>query len=532
MQITLKRIWQDKTVIKIQIIIALLVLTIFTFTACGNESDNIPSNVENVQDSQNNVPDTSPITNALIPGSEDALGADVTITTIIPSQVFIINTFAEGLARVLVGESWDTAEWGFIDETGQVVIPPQFDWARDFTDGLAAVAHGSWDTGIFWGYIDRYGEMIIPQYFDDVLEFSEGLAAVQIGGLWGYVDKSWDAVETQREITDRFVVNPQQFVIYPQFYNAGSFQRGLAPVMTIEWIESIDYEGVGHFTPFYRWGFIDTSGNPVIPIQYNAVTSFMSNGLAGVMVGEWVEGNDFTEEINPRWGLVDTTGREVVPPQFLALDIFACDYLIPVSIGDNWNSALWGAVDATGNMIIQPQFNSIGQFIDGVAIVRVDDGDSSLFGAIDRTGREIMPLQYEWISTFSYGVTTARYEGSLRLVDIAGNMIADLDYDESWIVSEGFVAVRVGDWETGLWGLIDTTGREIISPQFNTIWSFSEGFAVVGAEKADNQWGFGLVDTNGQIVLPLQYNGIYQLGNGLFGILEGEHWSIVRIDFN
>lgn len=51
-----------------------------------------------------------------------------------------------------------------------------------------------------------------------------------------------------------------------------------------------------------RWGYIDKSGQLVIPPQFDYAKAFFS-GLGAVLVGE-------------RWGYIDRSGRMIVPPQF------------------------------------------------------------------------------------------------------------------------------------------------------------------------------------------------------------------------
>jgi hypothetical protein len=51
-----------------------------------------------------------------------------------------------------------------------------------------------------------------------------------------------------------------------------------------------------------KWGFINTSGNFVIPAQFDDANSF-SEGLAAVKVGD-------------KWGYIDKTGQLKIKPQF------------------------------------------------------------------------------------------------------------------------------------------------------------------------------------------------------------------------
>lgn len=52
-----------------------------------------------------------------------------------------------------------------------------------------------------------------------------------------------------------------------------------------------------------KWGFIDKSGNIVIPANYDSLYVGFNDGLAGV-------------EIDGKWGMIDKTGKIVIPIQY------------------------------------------------------------------------------------------------------------------------------------------------------------------------------------------------------------------------
>ena len=65
---------------------------------------------------------------------------------------------------------------------GKFAITPQFDYAYDYADGLAEVQIGG-----KWGYIDKTGKFAINPQFDLAGHFADGLAPVEIGTKWGYI---------------------------------------------------------------------------------------------------------------------------------------------------------------------------------------------------------------------------------------------------------------------------------------------------------------------------------------------------------
>jgi hypothetical protein len=60
--------------------------------------------------------------------------------------------------------------------------------------------------------------------------------------------------------------------------------------------------GLARVKKDHKWGYIDTTGNIVIPIKYQEVENFSEN-LARVRQGR-------------KWGLYDNTGKEIIKPTF------------------------------------------------------------------------------------------------------------------------------------------------------------------------------------------------------------------------
>ncbi len=68
------------------------------------------------------------------------------------------------------------------------------------------------------------------------------------------------------------------------------------------------FEGLARVKTNHKWGFIDTTGNVVIPPKYNEVTNF-DGGVAKVRVGT-------------KWGLVDNKGTVLRKPTFDSIGEF------------------------------------------------------------------------------------------------------------------------------------------------------------------------------------------------------------------
>jgi hypothetical protein len=209
------------------------------------------------------------------------------------------------------------------------------------------------------------------------------------------------------------------------------------------------------------WGFIDQSGEQIIPLEFEEVGSFQNkhtivkkDNLFGVYndAGEVVLaiGYDSISTPKPDFFLVSKKARqgvfrntkvgftEIIPVQYDRVDPDFYKNCILVYSGDQC-----GLFDYNGSVIAPVEFALINKMRDeDLFLVSKDDK----FGIYDSRGQQIAELKYDYISDF---------EGKLAIMKI----------DEKW-------------------GMIDVHGQEIIEAKFDKL------------EPFDNH-GFAAFDTNG-----------------------------------
>lgn len=247
---------------------------------------------------------------------------DTTGKMVVPFGVYeggSLQGFCEGLAAVQNGSE----KWGYIDKNGKAVLPLIYNNAGNFSEGLAAVENNSGK----WGYIDKNGKTVIPFKYDGADEFVGGYAWVSVHTsdetsgqgkiLYGIVDKSGnevvaptvddigDVFDMQQDLVEKAgrseyvpltvngveywfyngyaidgtqVVSDSIWISYKDFYYIN--QKG-------ETITSTTYDAAKNFSHGFAvvmkndgYGLIDTSGNEVIPLEYQWITSFNSSRTA------------------------------------------------------------------------------------------------------------------------------------------------------------------------------------------------------------------------------------------------------------
>jgi len=207
--------------------------------------------------------------NGLIPASKGTAGNDLRV----------------GLVDIQTGEVmadfiYDDLRWVGSIARDHIIFRTGAEWVRRSWDGEEFYAL----EGGFFGVMDAYGNIIIPAIYSDIryMHDSSGLFAVSNGTNWGIINSNGE------------VVLPIEYTHIGQFWHPPGFGADLAPVnigAQLVWDNSADsYEGFGDYVlRGGKWGFIDTSGNLVIPaeLEYDLVYA-VTNGMAAVMRdGKW-----------------------------------------------------------------------------------------------------------------------------------------------------------------------------------------------------------------------------------------------------
>lgn len=236
---------------------------------------------------------------------------------IVPFKYDMINTFHNGLASVFIGDqSTGIGKWGYIDKNGKEVVPCKYDYVDFwFSDGMARVRIGDYNIidgtydldNINVGYIDTTGQEVIPLTYFQANEFSDGLAfVIKKDGGGAFIDKAGKEVINEKDFS---------WLAYTGLQPHNKFSEGL---LAIPFHDLVTYQ----YNP--KYGYIDKSGQTIIPAKYDEAYPFV-NGLAAVRIGDWETG---------KWGLIDKTGREVVPIKYDSISYEPVDDMYGIRIGN------------------------------------------------------------------------------------------------------------------------------------------------------------------------------------------------------
>ena len=295
-------------------------------------------------------------------------------------------------------------------------------------------------------------------------------------------------------------------------------------------------EGLARFQDYDTglWGYVNESGEEVLPAQYEDAQNF-SDGLAAV-------------KVDGLYGFIDVTGEMVIEPQFEGVaSEFAFERCVIQEDGKQ------GVIDQTGVSIVKPQYQSIELYCESYFIVQSSEGE---YGIIDRDGEVVVEYQdseiYAVTDSGYFFVSNSDIDNRDLMCDFAGNQYYVYKYYPERKLTKIYSDSKVEfSPDNALWGMIDLeNGEYIFDPIYESI-SYttgdnyaringleiadmssdeprilenSEGAAVVYdyVIYSDENGNRGVMDIHGNPVLPAEYQSIVCSPNGEFAVLKDD----------
>lgn len=247
-----------------------------------------------------------------------------------------------------------------------------------------------------------------------------------------------------------------------------------------------------------KWGYIGPDGNFLIKPAYDSADVFNDNGRAIVSKGSL-------------YGIIDSQGKNIVNSQY--------DYISDFSEG------LAIATDRSGYKVFNREGKTvfenkgyISSFKEGFAVI---EGNStpevhSLYGYLNREGKIVIPPKYESAGDFSNGAAIVKkQEGSYALIDTEGNEVGTYDKYYVGSISDGMMPFK--ETIDTKFGYISRTGSVKIKPEYDIAERFINGNAIVGTNgELSNKTG--IIDRKGRYVVMPNYVNISYLEEGMYAL--------------
>lgn len=284
-----------------------------------------------------------------------------------------------------------------------------------------------------YGFMNTKGEVVVDAKYNEVAPFSNGLAAVYEYEKYDLeLSPNW-VVEAYKDHIG-FIDRTGNLVIPMIYEQVGRFSEGRATVCKNK-----------------RWGVIDDNGNVIVPFQYtnsfslgicsNGLMSFQSNGKYGYLdkagkvkisavydaAGQFVDGFAVVSK-NGFYGMIDTTGKTVIPFKYVRLGYFQ-EGMALYSDESGWNCK-YGYINSKGEEVTPVMYNKAYDFSNGLAMVSVTDERFSdpviqdRYGFIDKNGNEVIPLKYSSAESFVSGLALVRENSPDHIGSMGGSSVS------------------------------------------------------------------------------------------------------------
>lgn len=332
------------------------------------------------------------------------------------------NGFSEDLARVT---DMETELVGFIDPTGYLVIPCRWKNASDFSEGLAVVVND----GDLMGFIDKTGEVVIPCQYNNASQFFNGHAIVMLGNETMIIDPT-GAVVTRLPAGVELVNYMEELLVVSKDGKYGCMDLSGAMTVPFEW-DNLGENG---------WSArVVLSDGLMVGEKDGAFYAVRPDGTVAFEITHAMESRYFTDGMMKvydaaadrnarRYGFINTSGELVVPMQWKAAYNFSEGL---AAVRDE--NGLYGYIDQTGTLVIPCVYESAGSFVAGRARIVLDGKD----GFIDRTGEMVIRGEgYEFdedgVARMKVGWSDEQY------VDVNGNPVTPV-FDYGSAVGGGYI---------------------------------------------------------------------------------------------
>ncbi|MDR0915853.1 MAG: WG repeat-containing protein [Oscillospiraceae bacterium] len=284
-----------------------------------------------------------------------------------------------------------------------------------------------------------------------------------------------------------------------------------------------------------KFGYINTEGELVIPLEYDSAESYYKNYAIVSKSGKYGLLNAAgTVAVPLEYDMIDHTyppdryrlvkggkmgfakdGKVVVAPVYDFLDGGVVDGLIYVEQGV-WPNAKKGFINnTTGQIVIPIEYDSLESSADGLLWL----GKGGKYGAIDKTGKIIVPFEYDSVVSyeikgFADAVVKVSKNGKYGYI-YKGKIIVPVIYEQVslGVLSDGLALVES---EQGFF-YIDITGKIVLNlgKEYSRAHGFSDGLAMVW----DENWKLGFINKQGDVVIP--FENYFLPNSGFDGFSEG-----------
>lgn len=239
---------------------------------------------------------------------------------------------------------------------------------------------------------------------------------------------------------------------------------------------------------------------------YGEVSSFCS-GFCAVKNGE-------------QWGYIDETGSQKIGASYQYTAPF-CGELAPVITMEGESYFINKEGD---KMQVMPEGLTVVS-LGGLFSERFSVFNGKNYACYDSKGNCLFD-GFDYIGLFTYGRALVKKDGNWKLIDVDGNQISEMQYEDAYVdgIGRTFQSERAFVKNGEGWIMIDTEGNQIGSTVFEDVRLFAEESSKA-AVKSNGKWCY--LDVDGNQVLEVDFEDAHSFSNGLAAVEENGFWGYI-----
>lgn len=365
--------------------------------------------------------------------------------------------------------------------------------------------------------------VFLPEGYKDEEVLQNGLILVRKGGLYGCVNRIGTIVIPIEYKSLECFGNLFSALLYDDVNKAKKW--GVINIMnerivpfSEKYIKIEIDNNIIKFMQDYCWGAFNLQGEIICEPIFDSIISVTDNlmkvGISRYNENAWkiyerygIE-NCYSESLIT-WGLFDIKGNMILSPEYSEIADKVINELIEIKKDEKI-----GYADITGRIILEPTYKSIGNFIDGYAVVTKKWYDS--YGVINSLFKEIIPCVF---SNIKYERETGLFKTDVGYKTADGKYIAEVNgkvlyVNNKYKYCKDFhndcaIAVQAKNNRI-FYALINSKSEDVLPPIFNVLELLDNGLY-----KFKLNYKYGLADSKGNIILPNIYDGIEEFEDNL-----------------
>ncbi|MCA8833211.1 WG repeat-containing protein [Hymenobacter pini] len=194
--------------------------------------------------------------------------------------------------------------WGYADRSRRLILPPRYDEAGPFWEELAWVRQGT-----LYGYIDGGGNPVTAIQYSRASNFRQGRATVELNGETFDIGPSGHRLTEPAPVEREEEPLEQGDAVRKDGKVGFRFTVGTASVPAIYDEIRDNYNGLLFVRQANKWGVLNSKGQPVQPVQYDAIR--LTGNLAYPIV-----------QVNGLFGYLDTAGNRLTEVRYRQAEPF------------------------------------------------------------------------------------------------------------------------------------------------------------------------------------------------------------------